>query len=73
MTQEGEEAQGTGNGQDQFRILVVQQGDSGRPKIEGIQEHGGGRFHLSTWSVPRDLPESWTRPRPICRTIPRLI
>ena len=56
MTQEEEEAQGLDNGRDQFRILVVQQGDSGRPKIEGIQEHGDGRFSLSTWSVPRDLP-----------------
>lgn len=38
------------------RILVVQQGESGRPKIEGIRRHGGDRFVLDTWSVPEDLP-----------------
>jgi hypothetical protein len=38
------------------RILVVQQGESGKPKIEGIRRYGGERFVLDTWSVPRDLP-----------------
>ena len=43
-------------GQRPCRILVVQQGDSGRPKIEGIQRHGDDRFVLSTWDVPTGLP-----------------
>lgn len=43
-------------GEEPCRILVVQQGDSGRPKIEGIRRHGGDNFVLSTWSVPRELP-----------------
>jgi hypothetical protein len=38
------------------RILVVQQGESGKPKIEGIRRHGGDRFTLATWTVPRELP-----------------
>ena len=38
------------------RILVVQQNDSGRPKIEGIRRHGGNHFELSTWNVPEELP-----------------
>lgn len=43
-------------GEEPCRILVVQQGDSGRPKIEGIREHGGDNFVLSTWNVPEGLP-----------------
>jgi hypothetical protein len=40
-----------------LRILVVQQADAGRPKIEGIQRYGGDRFLLSTWEVPEGLPQ----------------
>lgn len=59
--EEGENAEreedGPGpEGGEASRILVVQQGESGRPKIEGIRKHGGDRFVLDTWSVPGDLP-----------------
>ncbi len=40
----------------QSHILVVQQGESGRLKVEGIRKWGGDRFFLDTWTVPRELP-----------------
>ncbi len=54
--EEREERGSSPEGGEPTRILVVQQGESGKPKIEGIRRHGGDRFVLDTWSVPRDLP-----------------
>jgi len=52
-----QENDGTGTESESLcRILAVQQGDSGRAKIEGIRRHGGDGFLLSTWDVPVGLP-----------------
>jgi len=43
--------------QEQTRILVCQQNGSGTRKIQGIQEHGGDKFEIKTFSIDEPLPE----------------